>query len=131
MPSGISEGSTTVAGDAIVGHGDNSGAVALQNVGSATQSFAQAGDMSAQTGALSDYAAAFYQDIATRGTAATANQTAQDDRLQEAQSRQSNVSGVSLDEELTNMTTYQQAYSASARVLTVVQQMYTTLLQIQ
>ncbi len=29
------------------------------------------------------------------------------------------------------MTTFQQAYSASARVLTVVQQLYTTLLQIQ
>jgi len=123
--------SSTWAGDAIVGHGDNSGAVALQNVGSATQSFAKAGDMTAQTGALSDYAAAFYQDVATRGSATTANQTAQDDRLQEAQTRQSASSGVNLDEELTNMMTYQQAYSAGARMLSVVQQLYDTLLQIQ
>ncbi|MEJ0041212.1 MAG: flagellar basal body rod C-terminal domain-containing protein [Rhizomicrobium sp.] len=123
--------SSTVVGNAIVGHGDNSGAVALQNVGSATQSFAKAGDMAAQTGAISDYAAAFYQDVATRGSAATANQTAQDDRFQEAQSRQSANSGVNLDEELTNMMTYQQAYSAGARMLSVVQQLYDTLLQIQ
>ncbi|MEI9989986.1 MAG: flagellar hook-associated protein FlgK [Rhizomicrobium sp.] len=123
--------STTVAGDAIVGHGDNSGAVALQNVGSATQSFASAGDMAAQTGALSDYAAGFYQDVATRGAATTANQTAQDDRLQEAQTRQASNSGVNLDEELTNMMSYQQAYSAGARMLSVVQQLYDTLLQIQ
>lgn len=123
--------STTVAGDAIVSHGDNTGAVALQNVGSATQSFAQAGDIAAQTGALSDYAGAFYQDVATRGASATSNQTAQDDRLQEANSRQSSSSGVNLDEELTNMMTYQQAYSAGARMLSVVQQLYDTLLQIQ
>jgi flagellar hook-associated protein 1 FlgK len=123
--------STTVAGDSVVGHGDSSGALALQNVGQTAQSFAAAGGFSARQATLGDYAASFYQDMALASQTATSNQTAQDDRLQEAQSRQSNVSGVSLDEELTNMTTYQQAYSASARVLTVVQQMYTTLLQIQ
>jgi flagellar hook-associated protein 1 FlgK len=123
--------STTVAGQSIVGHGDSSGALALQNVGAAQQSFAAAGNIGARTGTLGDYAAAFYQDEALTSQTATSNQTAQDDRLQEAQSRQSQVSGVSLDEELTNLTTYQQAYSASARVLTVVQQLYNTLIQIQ
>jgi flagellar hook-associated protein 1 FlgK len=123
--------STTVAGDSVVGHGDSSGALALQNVGTNTQSFMSAGGFSARSGTLGDYAASFYQGVALASQTATSNQTAQDDRLQEAQSRQSSVSGVSLDEELTNMQTYQQAYSASARVLTVVQQLYTTLLQIQ
>ena len=37
----------------------------------------------------------------------------------------------SLDEELTNLTTYQQAYTAGARMLTVVDQLYQTLMQIQ
>ena len=40
-------------------------------------------------------------------------------------------SGVSLDEELMHLTTYQQAYAAGARLLTVVNQLYDTLLQIQ
>ena len=122
---------SSVAGDAIVGHGDNSGAVALQNVGSATQSFSKAGGMAAEAASLSDYGAAFYQDVATRGATATTNQTAQSDRLQEAQTRLSATSGVNLDEELTHMMTYQQAYSAGARMLTVVQQLFDTLLQIQ
>jgi flagellar hook-associated protein 1 FlgK len=123
--------STTVTGDTVVGHGDSSGALALQNVNSTTQSFAAAGNFSARTATLGDYAGSFYQGVALSSQTATSNQSAQDDRLQEAQSRQSQSSGVSMDEELTNMTTYQQAYSASARILTVVDQLYDTLLQIQ
>lgn len=122
---------TSLVGDAIVGHGDNSGAEALQAVGAATQSFGKAGGMAANLATLSDYAATFYQDVATRGSAAQSNQTAQDDRLQEAQTRLSAVSGVNLDEELTNMMSYQQAYAAGARMLSVVSQLYDTLLQIQ
>ncbi len=122
---------STVAGDAIVGHGDNTGVLALQNVGATSQSFAKAGGMAAEVASLGDYAAAFYQDVATRGSAASDSQTAQADRLQEAQTRQSSTSGVNLDEELTHMMTYQQAYSAGARMLTVVQQLFDTLLQIQ
>ncbi len=126
---GITAGS--VAGDSVVLAGDNSGAIALQNVITNTRSFSPAGDIAAQTTSLSDYAAAFYQDVSTSSNNITQNQTTQDDRLQEAQSRQASDSGVNLDEELTNLTTYQQAYSASARILSVVDQLYSTLLQIQ
>ncbi|MGZ5960962.1 MAG: flagellar hook-associated protein FlgK [Rhizomicrobium sp.] len=121
----------TVAGGTVVTHGDNSGLVALENVGNTKQSFTAAGGIAAEVASLSDYGAAFYQDVATRATTATANQTAQDDRLQEAQSRQAATSGVNLDEELSKMMTYQQSYAAGARMLTVVQQLFTTLLQIQ
>jgi flagellar hook-associated protein 1 FlgK len=123
--------SATVVGDNVVEGGDNSGAIALENVLTNTQTFKAAGAMPAQTTSLSDYAASFYQNVSDQSNAVTQNQTTQDDRLQEAQSRQSSESGVNLDEELTNLTTYQQAYSASARILTVVDQLYSTLLQIQ
>jgi flagellar hook-associated protein 1 FlgK len=120
-----------VAGDSIVLAGDNSGAIALQNVITSARSFAAAGGISAQTASLSDYAAAFYQSLSTQSNAVTQNQTTQDDRFQEAQTRMSANSGVNLDEELTNLTTYQQAYSAGARILTIVDELYNTLLQIQ
>ena len=122
---------STVAGDNVVEGGDNSGAIALLNVINSNRSFSAAGNLSAQTSSLSDYAASFYQGVSDQSNLATQNQTTQDDRLQEAQSRQSSESGVNLDEELTNLTTYQQAYSASARLLSVVDQLYQTLLQIQ
>jgi len=123
--------SSTVAGDTIVSAGDNSGAIALQNVITSSQSFHAAGGIAAQMTSLSDYAATFYQNLSTQSNTITTNQTTQDDRLAEANSRVSSNSGVNLDEELMSLSSYQQAYSAGARMLTVLDQLYQTLLQIQ
>ncbi|HJT42401.1 MAG TPA: flagellar hook-associated protein FlgK [Rhizomicrobium sp.] len=122
--------STSVAGATIVSAGDNAGAIALQNVITKSQSFRAAGGIAAQTASLSDYAATFYQNLSTQSNAITANQTTQDDRLTEANARVASHSGVNLDEELTALSTYQQAYAAGARILTVVDQMYQTLLDL-
>jgi flagellar hook-associated protein 1 FlgK len=121
---------SSIAGDTIVSAGDNAGAIALQNVISKTRSFQAAGSISAQTASLSDYVASFYQAVSTQSNAVSANQTTQDDRLAEAKQRVASTSGVNLDEELTALTTYQQAYAAGARIMTVVDQLYKTLLQI-
>lgn len=122
---------STVAGNSIITAGDNSGAIAMQNLINNSQSFAAAGSIAAQTASLTDYAASFYQNVSDQSNTITQSQTTQDDRLTEAQSRQSSDSGVNLDQELTNLTTYQQAYAAGARILSVVDQLYQTLLQIQ
>lgn len=119
------------AGSTIVTPGDARGLNALQSLANSQQSFARAGALSAQASSLTNYSNSFYQDAAMRVSAASANNTAQTNRLSQAQSQQSSVSGVNLDEELSNMMTYQQAYSASARVLTTVDQLYQTLLSIQ
>ena len=121
---------TTVAGDQIVGAGDSSGLLALQAVNTSNQSFAAAGNLPAATMSLDDYAGDFYQDIATQSQAAQTNSTTQSDRLTEAQSQISQVSGVNLDQQLPQMVTYQQAYSAGARILQTAQALYDTLLQI-
>jgi len=122
---------STVAGNSVVLSGDNSGAIALENAINTTKSFQAAGGISAQTASLSNYAASFYQNLSTQSNAVTTNQTTQDDRLTEANSRVASNSGVNLDEELTNLSSYQQAYAAGARILTTVDQLYQTLLQIQ
>ena len=126
---GITAASTT--GSTILTAGDNSGALALEALITKNRSFGAAGGLAAQTGSLADYAASFYQNLSTRSNSITQAQATQDDRLQEAQSRVAANSGVSLDEELMNLTTYQQAYAAGARLLTVVDQLYDTLLKIQ
>jgi len=121
---------STVAGDQIVGAGDSSGLLALQSVNTNNQSFAAAGNLPAGTMSLDDYAGDFYQDIATQSQAAQTNSTTQSDRLTETQSQVSQVSGVNLDQQLSSMVTYQQAYSAGARILQTAQALYDTLLQI-
>ena len=119
---------TSVAGDTVVSAGDNAGAIALQNVITKTQAFQAAGGIAGQAASLSDYAASFYQNVSTQSNIVTANQTTQDDRLNEAKARVASDSGVSLDEELTALTSYQQAYAAGARLLSVVDKMYQALL---
>ena len=121
---------STTAGDSVIGSGDSRGLLALQNLATSQQSFQAVGNIGAQVSTLDSYAATFYQDVATQGQTVDSNASEQGDRLQEAQSRQSSVSGVNLDEELSNMMIYQQAYSAGARILSTVQQMYDTLMQV-
>ncbi|MDE2463046.1 MAG: flagellar hook-associated protein FlgK [Alphaproteobacteria bacterium] len=118
-------------GASVITPGDARGLTALQNVATNQQSFSAAGALAAQTTTLGSYAASFYQDAATRSAAAQSANTEQSDRLSTAQTQQSSVSGVNLDQELSNMMSYQQAYSASARVLQAADSLYTTLLQIQ
>lgn len=110
--------------------GDSSGAIALQKAETSQQSFAKAGSLAARTSSIGNYANAIYQDISTRSDSATNNYTVQKDRLTEAQKLQSSSEGVNLDEELSNMVVYQQAYSASARLLNTYSSLFDTLLNI-
>lgn len=115
----------------VVASGDSQGLMALQALATSKQSFEKAGTLSAQTASLSDYASGVYQDIATKSSDVSAAKTTQTDRLTEAQNRMSNNSGVNLDEELSNMIVYQRAYSASARLMNTVSDLYDVLLSIK
>jgi len=109
--------------------GDNSGALALANAANTSLSFGAAGDMAATTSNVTGYAALLSGSIGRKASAADDAKTAADSVKTEADTRRSSVEGVNLDEELVNLTTYQQAYSASARLVQAVKDMYDTLLQ--
>jgi flagellar hook-associated protein 1 FlgK len=57
---------------------------------------------------------------------ATAQQEAVNLVLQQLTNQQSSISGVSLDEEATNLVLYQRAYEAAARVISVVDELNAT-----
>jgi len=67
-------------------------------------------------------------DFGTRTASATANVQMRQALLSQAQTQRDSVSGVSLDEEMVNLTRYQKAYQAASKVLNVVDDMYQTLL---
>lgn len=121
---------STAAGGTVVASGDNSGLLALQNLSNTQLQIPAAGGLDAQTNTLGNYAGAFYQNVATITQSTQSNATAAGDLLTEAQNQQSQVSGVNLDQQLSDMILYQQAYSAGARILTAANQIFTTLMQI-
>ena len=58
---------------------------------------------------------------------AASNQTTQDAVTKQLQTQRDSVSGVSIDEEMTNLINFQNAYSASARFISTISSMYDTL----
>ncbi len=122
---------STAVGDTVVEGGDNSGAIALQDVITKSQSFNAAGGISAQTASLSDYAAAFYQNVSTLSNTVTTNQTTQDDRLQKRNRAWPPTPASTWMRNSPTCPPTSRPIARGARLLTVVDQLYTTLLQIQ
>jgi flagellar hook-associated protein 1 FlgK len=116
------------AGTAVLAAGDTSGADALGQAGTATHSFSAAGGLAASNTGLSDYAANISASIARKSANADAAATQSKAITKEATARRSSFEGVNLDSELVNLTTYQQAYNASARMVQAAKEMYDTLL---
>ena len=118
------------AGTPVVAIGDGSGAAALARVASAATSFGAAGGLPAMVTSVSQYAANLAGALGQQASAAASADTAASAVQTEASTRLQSVEGVNLDEELVNLTTYQQAYNASARLIQASQSMINTLLDI-
>ncbi len=119
---------------------DGVGGVASPNIAAAlanaitasTPSFAPAGNFPAPlTLTLGQYAGQILGQSATADATAHDNSQFQTGVTNEISTRAQAVSGVNMDEELANLTIYQTAYSASARVVQAVDNMFNTLLQLQ
>jgi flagellar hook-associated protein 1 FlgK len=120
---------SAAAGTAALSPGDNSGATALANADNTVANFSAAGDLPAASMTINRYASQFAGALASKAAAADTAQTSADAIQTEASSRLSSYEGVDMDEELVNLTKYQQAFNASARMVTAASQMYDTLLQ--
>lgn len=116
------------AGTAALTAGDTTGADALGQGGGTTMSFNAAGGLPAASSTLSNYAANIASAIALRASNADASNTQAQAVANQATSRLSTAQGVNLDTELVQLTTYQQSYNASARIIQATESMYTTLM---
>ena len=110
--------------------GDNRGAVALHQTANASVNFSAAGGLAAVSSTLSDYAGSVIADIANSG--AIVEQLGMDRTAyeEEIKARVSDVSGVNIDEEMANMILFQNAFSAAARIVATVQEMYDDLMRV-
>ncbi len=119
---------TAAVGQVAMTKGDQSGVMKYQALETTSASFEAVGNLSAFEGSLSQFAASF---LSNAGLMAEMSVRREDDTgalLTEINQRKGDISGVNIDEELSNMIIYQNAYNAAARVITTVQELYDSLL---
>lgn len=109
--------------------GDGRGAQRLARAGEITTRFDAVGGTASGSMSVSRYASEFAGSIGRKADSAVSRQEIADAVATEADSRRSSAEGVNLDQELISMTTYQQAFSASARLVQAGKDLYDVLLQ--
>lgn len=121
---------TAALGAVAVRPGDGRGALGLSTAGETPILFQAAGSLGQVTMTLSRYASEFSGSIGRAAAAAETRKASADAVATEATSRRQSVEGVNIDEELVNLTTYQQAFNASARMIQAASDLFDTLLGI-
>jgi flagellar hook-associated protein 1 FlgK len=77
---------------------------------------------------LNDYYNSIVTDVGNHASAETAMSTSLNDYSQSLTAQQQQISGVSLDQEAIQLMQYQQSYTASAKMVTTINQLFQTLL---
>ena len=119
---------TVAAGQPALKVGNGEGAKLLANAGAATASFDKAGSISSGTYSISDYAAQFAGSLARSSAQAESARKSSDAVNTAAEDRRSKAEDVNIDDELIKLTTYQQAFNASARMVKAAGELYDVLL---
>ncbi len=119
---------SAAVGTAALSTGDGRGALALADAGERAANFQAAGGSSGGSISVSRYAAELSGEIGGKAAAAKNRMETANALYTEAGARQTAYEGVNLDEELVLMTTYQQAFNASARLIQAAKDMYDTLM---
>ena len=110
--------------------GDNTAAQALTTTMTANHTMPSAGGIASGAYTFASYSAAAISTVATASANVSSTQTYQQTLTTTLQSQFSSTSGVNLDQEMSSLIDYQNSYQASARVISVMDQMLTTLIDI-
>ena len=120
--------STLTVGDTAVGASDATVAEALSDALTGKTSFSAAGWLGSSNTTFTSYAASIISSVATRADAASDAATNLDATLSTLQSQFSDQSGVNVDNETAKLAELQNAYAASAQILSVLQSMFDSLM---
>jgi flagellar hook-associated protein 1 FlgK len=113
-----------------VASGDGKGARAMADAFSKRIGYTSAGTLPGSTQSLTEYAADIIQSNARAAKAADNDDKFEKDLLANIKGRMGAVSGVNIDEELSNLVNVQNNYAAAARIVTSVNAMYEDLLRL-
>lgn len=118
---------SVTTGPVLVGS-DGSGAGLMAAIGSKNVNFSKAGYHGGGLSTLSQYASNLAGQVGTVAANAENRMTGAQTVANEARNRLSAYQGVNLDEEVIKLTTFQQAYGASSRLIQAAKDMYDVLL---
>lgn len=118
----------TAVGGVALGKSDDRGAIALHALEESPVSFSQAGHLLGATLTLADYTGQLLGNAAQLASMASAAQIDSEAIKQEIDAQTGQVSGVNLDEEMSNLILYQNSYNAAARLIKAAQELLDTLL---
>ena len=121
---------TALVGATALSFGDQRGGIALQELENKNVNIGAAGGLSSFNSTLGQYTAAVLADFGFRAQLAEGFGEDSKILLGELNQRIQSVSGVNVDEELSNMIIFQNAYSSSARMLNVAQELFDEILRI-
>lgn len=122
--------SAALVGETAISFGDQRGGIALQELENQNVSIRSAGGLNAFNSTLGQYSAAVLADFGFRAQLAEGFGEDSKILLGELNQRNQAISGVNVDEELSNMIIFQNAYSSSARMLAVAQELFDDILRI-
>jgi flagellar hook-associated protein 1 FlgK len=104
--------------------GDNSTALDLAEKMTGSLSFRTAGGIAAQAFSLEGYGATILSNNASDADNNKLQLDYQTELKKNLEFKSTEISGVNLDEEMSNMILYQQAYTAAAKIITTTQQLF-------
>jgi flagellar hook-associated protein 1 FlgK len=111
------------AGGAAGAAGDNANARAIANLQSNTATVDTNGDGVADSGPFNTVVGMLVNSIGTATSTLKSSTTTQENLLSALNNQRQRISGVDLDEEASQLISYQRAYQASARFLSVIDQL--------
>lgn len=115
------------AGEYFVSVGDDTVAQQLAAAFGEPVGFDTAGSIKASTVTFVDYAAALIGDVSIQAATLDQNADFQQSLVDGLQTDSDAIRGVNLDEEMSNLILYEQAYNSAARIITVIREMFDTL----
>lgn len=115
------------SGKYYISEGDNTSATAMADAVNAKSSMHTAGSIYAGKYSIAEYAAATISVVSQANSASTDEMQYQTSLNASLDFQNTSYSGVNLDEEISAMMDFQQAYNASAKVITTLQDMLETL----
>jgi len=132
-PSKISRGALQwdatkgAAGEYLMSTGDDTAAQALARKLSETHQFKEAGGLAALTVNFTSYSTSIIGNAASLSSTNQTQMEYQSSLTVSLQAKSDNFRGVNLDEEMTQLMLFEQAYGAAARIISTVQKMFDAL----